>query len=381
MVVGEFTQDADVLVIGGGPAGRAAARRCCELGRQTMLVDPSPCDDIADVECLEGTARFVDKRSVQITGEHVSRIRFKRAIICTGCRMGPDTLLGLESSGSWRAPSSGRVLVAGTGPVAIETAMKNVAAGGDVVLACPGTSLLPTVDPILAAVIVEHLASNQVDLLTNVQFADITQDNDAALVVLDDGTVLGEFEQIVAAQPFAGQIDTLDLHSTSIELDENNWIKTTDTGATAETRILAAGGVTGRFLEAAAARLHGQLVAETACGLEADWDPVVIPTVLESPLPMSWCGLNESMAMDAGHETASTGLGHGTELIRMVHDPGTGLLLGAGATGPAARSVGEAAVIAIEMGATMEDLAAMSPISSDHFSLSDVARTAWKASR
>src|SRR5438477_8057285 len=39
MVVGEFTQETDLLIIGGGPAGYSAAFRAAELGVQTVIVD------------------------------------------------------------------------------------------------------------------------------------------------------------------------------------------------------------------------------------------------------------------------------------------------------------------------------------------------------
>src|SRR5271170_2384804 len=42
MVVGEMTQDTDLVVIGGGPGGYTAALRAAELGIKTILVDAAP---------------------------------------------------------------------------------------------------------------------------------------------------------------------------------------------------------------------------------------------------------------------------------------------------------------------------------------------------
>ena len=39
MVMGEFTQETDLLVIGAGPGGYAAAFRAADLGLDVMLVD------------------------------------------------------------------------------------------------------------------------------------------------------------------------------------------------------------------------------------------------------------------------------------------------------------------------------------------------------
>ncbi|RJP30705.1 MAG: dihydrolipoyl dehydrogenase [Phycisphaerales bacterium] len=150
MVVGEFTQETDLLVIGGGPGGYAAAFRAAELGIQTAIVDSSgslggvclqrgcipskallyvaeilrnakdaaamgvtfgkPKIDIdavrtwknsvieklttgLDAQCrkykvekIAGTARFEDSRHVAIEGGGIARIRFRRAIIATGSR-------------------------------------------------------------------------------------------------------------------------------------------------------------------------------------------------------------------------------------------------------------------------------------------------------
>src|SRR5689334_20701571 len=51
MVVGEFTQETDLVVIGGGPAGYTAAFRAAELGVQTVIVDARP-DAVLGGVCL-----------------------------------------------------------------------------------------------------------------------------------------------------------------------------------------------------------------------------------------------------------------------------------------------------------------------------------------
>jgi dihydrolipoamide dehydrogenase len=148
VVVGELTEETDVLVIGGGPGGYVAAFRAADLGLQTTLVERNPllggvclregcipskallhvahliesaeqakdfgvafgkpkldidklrgwkqsvvdklCGGIKtlakgrDVRIVQGTARFEDGRTVRIEGGDVSRLKFKHAIIATG---------------------------------------------------------------------------------------------------------------------------------------------------------------------------------------------------------------------------------------------------------------------------------------------------------
>ena len=150
MVVGEFTQDTDLLVIGGGPGGYHAAFRAATHGIQTVIVESMPAlggvclhrgcipsktylsmvetlhtaarakemgitfgspkfdvDKIRgwknevvqklsaslDAQCkkykverINGTAHFEDNRHVAIVGGSVPRIKFRRAIIATGSK-------------------------------------------------------------------------------------------------------------------------------------------------------------------------------------------------------------------------------------------------------------------------------------------------------
>jgi len=150
MVVGEFTQETDLLVVGGGPGGYHAAFRAASHGIQTTIVETMPAlggvclhrgcipsktylsmtetihtaaiskdmgidfgkpkldvdairkwkDQVISklagglemqskkykVERVQGTARFEDGKHIAIEGGGIPRIKFKRAIIATGSR-------------------------------------------------------------------------------------------------------------------------------------------------------------------------------------------------------------------------------------------------------------------------------------------------------
>jgi dihydrolipoamide dehydrogenase len=154
----ESIHETEVLVIGGGPGGYAAAFRAADLGRKVTLVDPDPqpggvclhrgcipskallhaarliletreakdwglkfrrpqidlaalrewqqkvvgqlANGVAElcrrrgVEHVQGRATFEDSQTVRLTESEVSRIRFGHAILATGSR--PATLPGLD---------------------------------------------------------------------------------------------------------------------------------------------------------------------------------------------------------------------------------------------------------------------------------------------
>lgn len=151
MVVGELTEEADLVVIGGGPGGYVAAFKAADLGISTVLIDQAPvlggvclregcipskallhvahlihsaheagsfgvtfgapkieveklrnwkqsvvdklCGGVAllakkrSVRVLNGTARFEDSRTLRLEDCEVARLRFKHAIIATGSRI------------------------------------------------------------------------------------------------------------------------------------------------------------------------------------------------------------------------------------------------------------------------------------------------------
>lgn len=150
MVVGELTEQVDLLVIGGGPGGYVAAFKAADLGIQTAIVDESPllggvclregcipskallhlahvidearhvgafgvafaepkidiekvrewkqsvvdrlCGGVKtlagkrDVRMIQGRAIFEDARTARIEDGEVARVRFKHCIIATGSR-------------------------------------------------------------------------------------------------------------------------------------------------------------------------------------------------------------------------------------------------------------------------------------------------------
>ncbi len=158
MVVGEFTQEADLLVIGGGPGGYSAAFRAARAGIATTIVEergllggvclhcgciPSktllhvaellhladhgrnfgitfgkPKIDLdgvrgwenkvvdklsrglgsvakkLSIEVIKGRATFEDSKTVAISGGEVSRVKFRKAIVATGSS--PVFLKGIQ---------------------------------------------------------------------------------------------------------------------------------------------------------------------------------------------------------------------------------------------------------------------------------------------
>src|ERR1051326_5015958 len=96
MVMGDLVNEVDVLVIGGGPGGYAAAFRCAELGLETVIVDAGKrlggaClyEGCIPSKALLHVAGVVHEAEPQV-------IRFGHAIVATGSQ--PMRLAGFPVS-------------------------------------------------------------------------------------------------------------------------------------------------------------------------------------------------------------------------------------------------------------------------------------------
>jgi dihydrolipoamide dehydrogenase len=110
MVVGEFADFTDLLVIGGGPGGYAAAIRAAQLGRQVTLVERAGVEGLGGVclqvgcipskaliELADAAQRTSDLRHAGLTAEGVTvsleRFQAWRGELCAGLARGVAELL------------------------------------------------------------------------------------------------------------------------------------------------------------------------------------------------------------------------------------------------------------------------------------------------
>jgi dihydrolipoamide dehydrogenase len=157
---------------------------------------------------------------------------------------------------------------------------------------------------------------------------------------------------------------------------------------TADPRIFAAGDVTGPPLLADRALHQGRIAADVIAGRDSIFDARVVPTVVFTDPQIAWCGISEQDATERSEEIKvakmpwgasgrAVGMGRSEGLTKIVFDPNTQLVLGVGIVGTHACEMISEAALAIEMGATLTDLAAtVHPHPTMSELLSDAARLA-----
>jgi len=391
MVVGQFSQDVDILVIGGGPAGYTAAFRAAELDKTVAIVDPNEslggeclhhacipskssvlgvdgasavtslsnsleqrCKALG-IERLHGLAHFENKKTAQITGEIVSVVKFRKAIIATGThtRINRDYPDAIQVEEVYEHKFEGKnILVIGGTPSAVESAtflQKNntvsIWADGDI---------LPTFSPELVKLVKRGLT------LSNAQ----PQAND--------------FDFVVLAGHRLPATEKLHLEHAEVEVD-HGFITTDDCCATSNPKIFAVGECAGCNHSAAVAIAQGRIAGESACGLDAHFDSQFIPQVAWSSPEIAQVGTfdDETVSLRWGNSGLAIALGQSNGMTMLGYEKESQAITGIGIVGAGATEMIAEGVLALEMGATLYDLAtAIHPHPTRSELLADCARLA-----
>ena len=108
--------------------------------------------------------------------------------------------------------------------------------------------------------------------------------------------------------------------------------------------------------------VQGRIAAESACGLDAHIDSTVIPQVVWSFPELAQCGDLETdhvVAIQWGNSGLAVALGQQRGVTQLTFDPETQAILGVGIAGTGATEMISEGVLALEMGATLYDLASV----------------------
>ncbi|OAQ52891.1 hypothetical protein HTG_08675 [Natrinema mahii] len=178
-----------------------------------------------------------------------------------------------------------------------------------------------------------------------------------------------ETEKVLVAVGRRPVSDTLDLEEAGVETDDNGFIETDSRARTNLEHIFAVGDVAGEPMLAHKGSAEGQVAAEVIAGEPAAIDSQAMPAAVFTDPEIGTVGMTESEAAEAGFETVTGQFpfrasgraltaGESDGFVKIVADEDAGYLLGASIVGPEASELIAELGLAIELGATLEDVAA-----------------------
>ena len=312
------------------------------------------------------------------TSDQPILLRFEQAIIATGSRpivpppleRGERILTSDEALDLAEVPAS--LLVVGGGYIGVELGTCFAALGSQVTIVEMLDRLLPGTDADLVRVVKRRLEKRgvQIHLQAKVVEARSTQDGVQVKITRSDGkTIVGEFARVLVAVGRQPNSDQLGLDRAGVQTNENGYIVVNEQCRTNVPHLFAIGDVTGPPALAHRARRQGIVAAEVVAGHPAAFDNRTVPAVIFSDPEIAYCGLSEEEAKAAGYRVrvgkfrlSASGraktLNDPDGLVVVIAEEETELVLGVRMVGPhVSELIGEAA-LAIEMGATLEDLIA-----------------------
>ena len=327
------------------------------------------------VQLLAGEARFVGRDEVEVAGE---RHKAKRFVVATGSR--PATIPGFEVDGERIIDSTGaldltggvpeRLLVIGAGAIGLEFADVYSALGSQVTVVEMLPQIAGATDPDAAKELRKALEKRGIEIHTDTKVAGQETKDGAVAVTVEakDGVRTVTADKVLVAVGRRPNGHGLGLEEIGVEVDERGYVKVVNEHMqTTQEHVYAIGDVARGPLLAHKAMKEGLVAAEHAAGKPTAYDTVV-PSVIYTSPELASVGMTEEEAKAAGFEVrvgrfplsasgraASLGVSEG--LVKLIGDAKTDLLLGCHIVGPSAGDLIAEAALAIEMGATLEDIA------------------------
>lgn len=326
------------------------------------------------VECIKGTARFVDPWTLEVEGESgTRRLSARSIVIATGGRPmlppieGLDEVAPLTSENVWALRERPRrLLVLGGGPIGSELAQAFARLGSQVIQIERGGQLLSKEDPDVAAAVLEQFRKDGIDVRLNHNAARFAVENGEKVLYAEheNTTVRVAFDQVLVALGRKANTDGLDLEAIHVEPTEKGTLPVKDDMSVRYPHIFACGDVAGPFQFTHTASYQAWFTAVN--GLFGDLrrfrvDYSVIPWVTFTSPEVGRVGLSETEADAQGvdYEVTRYGLDeldraiaesedHG--FIKVLTSPGRDRILGAVVVGTHAGELLAEFVLAMKHG-------------------------------
>ncbi len=332
------------------------------------------------IEYLQGEATLVDSHTVRVKKKRAGteEISFEQGIIATGSSsawlpvlpkgsprvMDSEGALALES-----VPKS--MLVIGAGYIGLEQGDIYSRLGSRVSVVEIMPQLMPGMDPDLVAILRKQIEKRFESIMLKTKVVEAKEQRNGVRVRFEgEGADKKEaiYEKVLVAVGRKPNSTGSGLENTKVQLDEKGNVKVDVHCRTDDPALFAVGDVTAGLQLAHKGNHQGIVAAEVAAGREAAFEPRAIPFVEYTDPELAGCGLSEEQAKErnipykvARFPWQASGraltLGENAGLTKVILDPDSGRILGVGIVGSGAGELIPEAVLAMEMGATAQDVA------------------------
>jgi len=329
------------------------------------------------VTVIQGNGSFSETHEMTIeTADGVQLVSFARAIIAAGSQA--FKLPGLPWDDSRVMDSTDalelkdvpeRLLVIGGGIIGLEMASVYQGLGSEVTVVEMTAQLMPGTDKDLVRPLQKRINARYNGIFLNTKVASVEALDDG-LHVTFEGAKIPEntvFDRLLVSTGRTPNGNLVGAEAAGIEVTERGFIPVDKQMRTNVPHIFAIGDIVGQPMLAHKATHEAKVAAEVCAGMKSAFEARVIPSVAYTDPEIAWAGLTETQAKEQGIDYKlgkfpwaasgrAMGLGRTEGSTKLLFDPGTNRLIGAGIVGPHAGDLIAECVLAIEMGCEAEDI-------------------------
>jgi dihydrolipoamide dehydrogenase len=326
---------------------------------------------------IQGRATLTGPNSMSVkTATGVQEVRADYVVLATGSHptripgLNVDSPRLLDSTGALDLPAIPKtLLVVGGGYIGLELGSVYAALGTKVSVVEMTPTLLPGADRDLVKPLQQRIEKTFAKVMTSTKVTGMVAAKSGIAVTFEgEGAPASETYDYVLVSIGRRPNSKIDgLEKTRVKIDAKGFIETDGQCRTAEPTMFAIGDVAGEPMLAHKASHEARVAIEAIAGHKAVFEPAAIPAVVFTDPEIAWAGLTEAEAEKAGRTVEVTrfpwpasgraiAIDRTDGMTKLIIDPDTGRILGVGMVGSGAGELIAEGVLAIEMGATAEDL-------------------------
>ena len=331
------------------------------------------------VDLIEGRGSMVSPGIVRVVRKDgtATEVRSDKVIIATGSR--PAKLPGFPFDGESVITSDEAVqlmsipkslLIVGAGVIGCEFAFIYRSFGAEVTMVEMMAHAVSTEDEEMSALLERELKKAKIKLVTNVKVEGVEKASDGMMAAkLSNGTEV-RTERILVSIGRSMNSENLGLDTIGVTVGRRGEITVNEKMETSVPGIYAIGDVTGNVMLAHVASHQGLVAVENALGGDSRMDYTVVPSGIFTMPEIGSVGLRERQAIEKGIKYRvgrfpfrglgrSHAMGEITGMAKIIADEATDRVLGVHICGAHATDLIHEGALAIQMGATAQQLGAM----------------------
>jgi dihydrolipoamide dehydrogenase len=336
-----------------------------------------------DVSVAHGVAKFSSTHSLSISEDSDTartserNVSFTSAVIAAGSKniripgFPYDDPRLMDSTGALElADIPKRLLVIGGGIIGLEMGCVYAGLGTKVTVVELSNGLMPGCDRDLVRPLEKRLRADFENIFLGSKVTAVSSADTGLSVNFEGGKSPSNdtFDRVLLAVGRSPNGREIAADIAGVYVDERGFIPVDSQQRTNVEHIFAIGDIVGQPMLAHKATHEGKVAAEVAAGKKSWFDAKTIPSVAYTDPEVAWMGLTETAAKEQGISIAkgsfpwaasgrSLSMGRSEGITKIIYDPKSKQILGAGMVGPNAGELIAEAVLALEMGADIEDIA------------------------